>query len=131
MTSMMMTGAGLMSIELRQSCPQGFTRADLEFTLGDKDRLDDFSKWMTGQTMSVCDGQSYHHNRYHDDHCRNGKDLITRQLIGHTDDSPFNWHCGYTGTGYYEDTPCKDNPHGIVVYRSDLERYLAGLPVID
>jgi hypothetical protein len=34
-------------------------------------------------------------------------------------------------TREYRDSACVDNPHGIVVYRWDLERYLRRLPVID
>lgn len=31
----------------------------------------------------------------------------------------------------YEPDECAATPHGIVVYRWDVERFLAGLPVID
>lgn len=31
----------------------------------------------------------------------------------------------------YEPDECAASPHGVVVYRSDVERFLAGLPVID
>lgn len=31
----------------------------------------------------------------------------------------------------YKATECAGNPHGVVVYGHDLERFLRGLPVID
>lgn len=31
----------------------------------------------------------------------------------------------------YEPTECADSPHGVVAYSWDVERFLAGLPVID
>lgn len=33
--------------------------------------------------------------------------------------------------GEYEPTACADNPHGVVTYPSDVQRYLLGLPIID
>ena len=102
---------------LKQSCPQGLTQQDLKDLLGDD--YDNFRKWMTGQTESICDGRTYHHDMVHTEDC------------GHEEGEDFTWKCKYTGTGYYEDTPCKDNPHGVVTYFSDVEKYLLGLPVID
>jgi hypothetical protein len=40
----------------KPSCPQGYTDKDLREILKGS-LLDRFNKWMTGQTMSVCDGQ--------------------------------------------------------------------------
>ena len=80
-------------MELTQ-CPQGVTQDELEMILGD--RLPTFDRWMVGQTMSICDGRSYNHEKRE-----------------------------------YEATECADSPHGVVVYRSDLERFQRGLPIYD
>jgi hypothetical protein len=114
---------------MKQSCPQGLTESDLEEVIGPD--LSDFNHWMRGQTMSVCDGQRYHHNRVHTEEC--GKDSMpgTRwSEKAHAEGDPFTWRCGYDG-GYYEPSECAGTPHGIVVYPSDVERYLCGYPVID
>jgi hypothetical protein len=79
---------------LKQSCPQGITNSDLDEILGA--RRAEFMKWMRGQTMSICDGRAYNHEKER-----------------------------------YEPTECSGRPHGVVVYPWDLERFLAGLPVID
>jgi len=39
----------------------GYTVDDLENILGD--RFDEFTKWMYGQTMSVCEGRLYNHDK--------------------------------------------------------------------
>lgn len=79
------------------SCPHGYTDDDLKAILGDDPvRWDEFHLWMYGQTMSLCDGRLYNHERKQ-----------------------------------YENSPCVDNPHGVVVYRGDLRRFLEGRPVID
>lgn len=31
----------------------------------------------------------------------------------------------------YEPSPCVDHPHGLVIYSSDVKRYIAGLPIMD
>ncbi len=41
------------------TCPHGYTEVDLAGILGE--RLDHFNQWMSGQTMSVCDGKRYSH----------------------------------------------------------------------
>jgi hypothetical protein len=41
------------------SCPLGYTEDDLQRILGA--RLDEFHRWMRGQTTSVCDGRRYNH----------------------------------------------------------------------
>lgn len=112
------------------SCPGGYTWSDLEALLGPG--LPKFNQWMSGQTMMLCDGKRYHYDRAHTSAC------------GHVDGDPFDYKCEYTGTGRYCATSCSDLPegalidwdedltgHGPVVYASDLERYLAGWPVID
>ena len=98
-------------------CPQGVTRDELEMILGP--RLEDFNKWMVGQTASICDGRTYHHDQEHTDYC------------GHAEGEEYTWKCNYTGTGHYEATECAASPHGMVVYRSDLERFMRGLPIYD
>ena len=45
----------------RQSCPYGLTEYDLQRLFGD-DELMAFRWWMRGQTMTICDGQSYNHD---------------------------------------------------------------------
>lgn len=98
-------------------CPQGVTQDELDEILGD--RVGSFFQWMTGQTMSLCDGRTYIHNRAHNDFC------------GHQDGEDYTWKCDYPGGGHHEDTECAGQPHGVVVYRSDLERFMKGLPIYD
>lgn len=98
-------------------CPQGVTQDELDAILGD--RRQEFDRWMRGQTMSVCDGRTYVHDRAHNAMCPH--------LYGDV----YTWECDYTGGGHYEDTVCVDSPHGVVVYRSDLDRFLKGLPIFD
>jgi hypothetical protein len=43
------------------SCPQGYTEEDLRTILGP--RLNEFVKWMYGQTMSICDGLKYDYDK--------------------------------------------------------------------
>jgi hypothetical protein len=45
--------------DLPQSCPLGLTAADLETVFGA--RLPTFHRWMTGQTVALCDGRQYNH----------------------------------------------------------------------
>lgn len=118
-------------MEIRQSCPHGLTQSDLIELFPDVVDRGHFYKWMTGQTMSICDGRTYHHDRVHDFNCRRRRIFLGKEELPHTDDSAFDYRCGYTGTGHYEDTVCKNNPHGPVVYPWDVKRYLMGLPVID
>lgn len=112
------------------TCPSGYTQDDLEALLGPG--LHAFMIWMSGQTMMLCDGKGYIHKREHNGYC------------AHEADAPFTWECGYAEGGHYESTSCSgmlpgmpvsyEEPltgHGVVVYRSDLERYLLGLPIID
>lgn len=60
------------------------------------ERRDDFSRWMRGQTVMLCEGRSYNYD-----------------------------------TKEYEPNECADNPHGPVIYKWDVERYVRGLPIID
>lgn len=41
-------------------CRLGYTYTQLTTILGW--RLDDFGRWMRGQTMSLCDGRKYNHD---------------------------------------------------------------------
>jgi|SRR6185437_48399 len=117
---------------LKFSCPLGMTDEDLRKLFPTNTELSKFLHWMRGQTMSICDGSSYHHIRVHNESCRKPYDIGIESMKdeAHTDESDFNWRCGYDG-GYEEDTQCKDNPHGVITYPWDVERYLRGLPVID
>lgn len=99
------------------TCPYGVTQDELQSILGP--RLEDFSKWMVGQTGSICDGRRYVYARAHNAACP------------HDDGDVYTWECDYIEGGHYEDTECAGNPHGLLIYRSDLERYLRGRPVID
>ena len=99
------------------SCPHGYTESDLETILGS--RLPAFMRWMRGQTVMLCEARSYHHDQAHGEYC------------GHTEGEDFTWNCDYTGTGYHEPSECADAPHGMIVYTSDLARYLLGLPILD
>lgn len=102
-----------MRIELElpePTCRSGYTASDLEAILGD--RIDDFWDFMVGQTMMLCDGTMYDHERqgYFTTECSNmlpGMPILREEI-------------GYVNSG-----------HGGVVYRTDLQRYLWGLPVID
>jgi hypothetical protein len=42
------------------SCPYGYTDADLDAILGD--RRPAFTRWMWGQTGTICDGRLYDHD---------------------------------------------------------------------
>lgn len=41
-------------------CELGYTEEQLERILGD--RYQEFNFWMSGQTMSICDGRAYNYN---------------------------------------------------------------------
>lgn len=89
------------------SCPYGYTYDDLEKILGH--RLKAFWKWMTGQTMMLCDGRTYSHetHQYSTTACSNmlpGMPVTVEEACG---------------------------GHGGIVYPWDLERFMRGLPVID
>ena len=119
---------------LRYSCPPGMTEDDLEELFSDASQMNKFRLYMVGQTMSVCDGTQFHHNRVHNDYCMGpitpSYAKTFPEAYQHTEDSPHDWRCGYDG-GYVENTECRDNPHGVVAYPSDVSRFLLGLPVID
>lgn len=101
----------------RSSCPHGYTADDLKAILGD--RLDSFHRFMTGQTVMICEGRRYVHTRAHSDDC------------GHDINDPYTWECDYPGGGHWENDACAGNPHGIITYRCDLETFLAGKPPLD
>ncbi len=104
----------MLDVPLRQSCPSGFTKADLEYIFTPEE-LKKFWNWMTGQTVSLCNGEKYHHIRQHNDQC------------GHADNEPeYTWKCSYPGGGHSEPSECAGNPHGPVFYRWDVERYVEG-----
>jgi hypothetical protein len=119
-----------MTTEIKQSCPQGLTQVDLIELFPDEVDRGLFYKWMAGQTMSTCTGKEYHHFRYHDENCTKPSTFPGIEDPAHTEEDDYNWRCGYDG-GYETYTVCMTNPHGTIVYRSDVERYLNGLPVID
>lgn len=45
----------------KPECPYGYTRAQVEQIMGD--RVQDFWRWMKGQTVSLCDGREYDYER--------------------------------------------------------------------
>jgi len=51
------------------ACPYGYTSAQIEEIMGS--RLEAFNHFMVGQTMSVCDGREYDHDKkeYHPTAC--------------------------------------------------------------
>jgi hypothetical protein len=70
----------------------------------------------------------------------NHEDLVN--ILGDRMEEFWGWMTGQTvmlcdGKEYnhetkeYRPTPCADAPHGLVVYHTDLARFLRGLPVID
>lgn len=77
--------------ELKASCKLGMTDADLKRVIED---LDDFYRWMSGQTGAICDGRRWDSDKQE-----------------------------------YVETGC--GPHGMVVYKHDVARYLDRRPVID
>lgn len=65
-----------------------------------------------------------------------------RELLGSREREFWKWMNGQTmslcdGKRYnyaakeYETTECWGRPHGVVVYSSDVRRFMAGLPVLD
>ncbi len=113
-------------------CPSGYPVSQLKEILGD--RYPDFGQYMIGQTMMLCEGTYYIYKREHNDYCMNPDDSFMRwhpDYIAHTENSKFDWTCGYIDGGHYEDTSCSASPHGPVVYRVDLIRFLEGLPPFD
>lgn len=42
-------------------CEGGYTRSQVEEIMGD--RLAEFDRWMYGQTMMLCEGRSYNHQK--------------------------------------------------------------------
>lgn len=94
---------------VKQSCPHGLTSADLDELFGD--RLTKFWLWMRGQTYMLCDGREYDH----ENRCYRATACAPGGL------PPGMWLAK-------DEVP---GGHGPVVYRWDVERFLAGLPVID
>lgn len=91
------------------SCPQGYTTDDITNILGDREEK--FWYWMRGQTMSICEGTTYDHNRkgYFSTEC---SEMLPGMPV-RREEIPLAGH------------------HGPVVYGHDLKRFLLGLPVID
>lgn len=118
-----------MKYNFKQSCPLGLTSDDLDEILGV--RREEFGRWMAGQTMTICEGYDGHHGRVHDEHCMTDGTGYFSSEKAHEEGDEFTWRCSYTGTFWKTASVCKDNPHGVVVYPWDLERFLEGLPVID
>lgn len=106
----------MIEYELPKSCPQGYTKDDLEFIFNPYE-LRDFHDWMFGQTQSICDGKTgKHHGRW-----------------GGTGPSEYiqfedNCEC-HPGEPYWFErfaSPCVGKPHGVVTYSYDVERYIEG-----
>lgn len=126
-----------LSIELRQSCPSGFTRDDLRYIFSPETLLE-FNRWMNGQTMTLCEGKRYHYTQYHGDYCMRPHGFDDR-YPAHAEDDDFTWACDYAPGGWYEATVCSGYPeglrlddrtvttgHGPVTYRWDVERFIEG-----
>jgi hypothetical protein len=43
------------------ACPYGYTRKQIVEILATSTRVEEFDKWMRGQTMSMCQGKSYNY----------------------------------------------------------------------
>lgn len=71
----------------KPECRYGYTHAQIDAIMGD--RVNEFHRWMRGQTVSVCDGHEWNHD---------------------------SQACELTGCG----------PHGVAIYRSDVEQFLRG-----
>jgi len=54
------------------ACPYGYTKEQIERIVGSA-RLEEFNLWMTGQTMTLCEGRSYNHEKreYVENACAN------------------------------------------------------------
>ena len=46
----------------KPSCELGYTEEDLSTILTDPEK-EDFYRWMRGQTLALCDGRRYNHER--------------------------------------------------------------------
>jgi hypothetical protein len=112
--------------KLEPSCKYGFTRDDLEKIFNPQE-LKLFYKWMTGQTVSLCDGKRFKYRMGHNEEC------------GHAEGDDFTYECSYLPGGWSEATACSGLPegtrvdndavlkgHGPVTYRFDVERYIEG-----
>ena len=128
-------------VPLRQSCPSGLTKGDLEY-LFSPETLTRFYKWMTGQTVMLCNGKRYVYKRAHGEHCM--KPHGFDKSPAHKEGDPITWACEYLPGGSHEATGCSGLPagtpvdkdavlsgHGAVTYSWDVERFILGLPVID
>lgn len=94
---------------IEPSCPMGYTNSDIYNMLGDEDEA--FWYFMRGQTMSICEGYRYDHDKlgYFSTECSNmlpGMPVLKTEipLLG---------------------------GHGGIVYTWDFRRFASGLPVID
>lgn len=89
---------------IEPECRGGYTREQIMEIVGD--RVDDFWHWMRGQTMMICN-QDPQRKWVDDSEAPGGMRIV--------DIGP---------------SLC-DQPHGVVVYPWDLQRYLDGRPIID
>ena len=46
----------------KPECEQGYPDAQVRAIMGD--RYNEFMRWMTGQTMAICDGSYYDHSSH-------------------------------------------------------------------
>lgn len=51
----------------KPTCPHGYTEEDILDILGP--RYIEFSHWMSGQTMMLCDGRTWNGTEYEDNEC--------------------------------------------------------------
>jgi hypothetical protein len=89
---------------IEPECTYGYTSAQISEILGD--RQGEFGHWMRGQTMAICDAAP--ERKWIDD-----EDAVGGLRL--VDVGP---------------PPCK-RPHGVVVYPWDVERFIAGRPIVD
>lgn len=47
------------------ACPLGYTREQVEQITAE--RYDEFAKWMRGQTVALCDGRQWDHDKQEDE----------------------------------------------------------------
>jgi hypothetical protein len=108
----------------------GLTANDLDILFPDVVQRAQFGNWLYGQTGGVCDGVIYRHERgpcFDPDPADPYNHDKAIPVPHHDRDEDHNIHCGYPGGGESLPSECDGNVHGYVVYRYDVDRYLASL----
>jgi hypothetical protein len=94
---------------IEPSCPRGYTSRDIYNMLGDEDEA--FWHFMRGQTMSLCNGSTYDHDK---------KAYFTTACSEMLPGMPL----------LASEVPLLEG-HGGIVYTWDFQRFVRGLPVTD